>query len=170
MDILWTTVEQQAIKKISLNRITTSFDLIAAETQVSDLQPLLGFDFFQDIIQNPTDEWNAKLLDGGTYEYNSVTYIYAGLKTVLAYFFYARYIQQSNEFDTFSGMVEKNLEDSNALQIGTIKNRINSVKKIAFKYWEECERFIIANSSEFPFSKINPLNISCIDKRRAYYL
>ena len=172
MDILWTQSQQQAIKKISDNRITAMFNTLAVETQVNDLQPLLGFDFFQNIVQNPTGEWNKKLLDGGTYTYNDVTYFYSGLITVLCYFFKARWIAQSNEFDTFVGMVEKNLDDSNALQIGAIKNRINSVKKTAFKYWEECEKFIIANSSEFPYSKLNPLNtnICSVEKRKAYYL
>jgi hypothetical protein len=174
MIILWTQVDQQAIKPISGNRIK-DFDKIAEETQINDLSPLMGFDFFQDIIQNSTATWNASLLAGGTYTYNSLTYVYSGLKYALAYFFYARYIEQSGEFDTFSGMVKKNMQDSEALDIGTIKNRMNTARKTANLYWQDCDRFILANSANFPYSLYNPINRQrqpgcCDDHKKVIYL
>jgi len=172
MTILWTSVDQQTIKPISKNRLN-DFDKLAEETQLSDLQPLMGFDFFQDIIQNPTATWNASLLTGGSYTYNSLPYVYSGLKYVLAYFLYARYIEQSGEFDTFSGLAKKNMQDSEHADIGVIKNRINSVRKLANNYWTECDKFILANSANFPYSLYNPINRQsgcCNDHKNIIYL
>lgn len=170
MNLLWTAAQQQAIKKISLNRIEKNFEKLAEETQVGDLQPLLGFEMFQDIIQNPTTEWNSKLLDGGTYTYSGVTYIYSGLVYCLAYYLYARYVAESNEFDTYIGMVEKNNVDSHHLGSGSVKNRVNSIRQIANKHWEDCQRFIQANISEFPKAINSPNNICCLEKRKIMYL
>ncbi|MFA7362102.1 MAG: hypothetical protein WC139_13800 [Candidatus Kapaibacterium sp.] len=171
MTIIWTISDQQSIKPISKNRIN-DFDKLAEEVQLVDLQPLMGFDFFQDIIQKPNTTWNKKLLDGGTYTYNSIDYVYSGLKFVLSYFLYARHIGQSNEFNTFSGMTEKIMTDSRTADLGIIKNRQNSVRKIANTHWEDCAKFIQANISEFPKSLINPLspNNICCDRRYIRYL
>jgi len=172
MTLLWTSVDQQAIKPISKNRIN-DFAKLAEEVQLTDLQPLMGFDFFQNILQTPTATWNANLLTGGTYTYNSVTYVFSGLKYVLAYFLFARHIEQSGEFDTFSGLVEKTMQDGSKADIGVIKNRINSVRKIANKHWEDCDRFIMANSSNFPYSLYNPINRQpgcCDDRKTTIYL
>lgn len=169
MTLLWTIAEQQAIKAISKNRVS-DFDKLAEEVQLVDLQPLMGFDFYQDIIQNPTTIWNAKLLDGGTFTYGGRDYIYSGLKYVLAYFLYARHIGQSNEMDTFSGLVEKNLDDSSRADLGIIKNRQNSIRKIANSHWADCEKFIIANITEFPRSLNNPIgSLECRKKTILYF-
>lgn len=169
MTILWDIEDQQEIKPISKNRVA-DFLKLADEVQLIDLQPLLGFDFFQELLQSPNSEWNLKLLNGGTYTYASGTYVYSGLKTVLSYFLYARHIAQSNEFDTFSGYVEKNLADSKHADLGIIKNRQNSVRKIAYAHWEDCNRFIIANISQFPKSLSNPVGSLEQRKKTILYL
>lgn len=150
MALLWTYAEQQTIKEISENN-ETLFDKIAEETQIKDLQELIGFDFYQDLVQDPDSTANAKLLDGGTWEIGGVTYTFDGLKYALAYFFFARYISDSRNFDTFSAFVYKNLEDSTRLTEGAIKNLALQNRQIAFKYWEQCEQFIIDNVTDYPY-------------------
>ena len=54
-DLLWTYANQQTIKPIAANFPQTKFEQIMEETQVEDLQKLLGFEFYQDIIQNSGD-------------------------------------------------------------------------------------------------------------------
>lgn len=153
MAVLWTIADQQLIKPISPNR-TGDFTKIAEEVQVKDLQELLGYEFYQDITQNPESEWNAKLLTGGSFiDSAGNTRTYVGLKYVLAYFFYARYITQSDEADTFAGMVTKNMNDSEPLSTGRIKTRVSDLRQIAFSYWKECDLFIINNTAHFPFYK-----------------
>ena len=161
MALLWTYANQQTIKPISANFPQGEFEQMMEEVQVEDLQKLLGFDFYQDIIQNPTDTWNAKLLDGGEYEYNSVTYFYEGLKYVLAYFAYARYVKISSKKDTATGFVSKQFEDSRQINIGKELNLHKDFIKIAFKYWEECQKFLSANSSEFAYYYVDSLPNHC---------
>ena len=57
MTILWTYEDQQRIKPFSENNYK-KFDELARSTMVKDLKPLLGFDMFQDIIQNSTTTAN----------------------------------------------------------------------------------------------------------------
>jgi hypothetical protein len=74
MNILWTQNEQQTIRPVSANNIDRKFNRLAELTQIKDLKPLLGYDMFQDLIQNSSETANAELLNGGTFTYNGVTY------------------------------------------------------------------------------------------------
>ena len=172
MALLWTYANQQSIKPIAANFPQTPFEQIMAEVQVEDLQKLLGFDFYQDIIQNPTDTWNAKLLDGGTYEYNSITYIYSGLKYVLAYFAYARYVRISSKKDTYGGFVGKRFEDSQQINTGDESNLYKDFRKIAYKYWGECQKFMSANATRFTYYYTDPLPSRCwpSDEMQTFYM
>ena len=160
-ELLWTYSDQQTIKPISPNFPQPEFSQIAEEVQVEDLQKILGFEFYQDIVQNPTTTANAALLNGGTYTYNSTQYFYEGLKHVLAYFFYARYIRQSFKKDTYGGFVGKEFEESRKLNNGDESNLYNINRRLAFKYWEECLCFIKANPSDYPYFYTDPPPRSC---------
>ena len=151
MALLWTYTEQQTIKAISANQPEALFDKLGEEVQVEDLQNMLGFKFYQDIVQNPDSTANAALLDGGTYTVSAVTYFYLGLKYVLAYLFYAKYVKNSFKKDTYGGFVGKQFEESRQLNNGDEANFHKEARKVAFKYWEECEQFIKANSSDYPY-------------------
>ena len=163
MSLLWTYSEQQTIKPIAANFKQPAFVQLQEEVQVEDLQKLLGFQFYQDIIQNPTDTWNAALLNGGTYEVSGVTYSYVGLKFTLAYYLYARYVQVSFKKDTATGFVSKNRDDSRQLNKGDEGNYHKDFRKIAGSYWEENEKFIIANSENFPYYNCDSAPSNCWD-------
>lgn len=141
--------EQQTIKPISANN-TGKFDGLLKETLVKDIKPLLGYDFYNDLIQNETTTANAALLSGGTYEDGGVTYKYEGLKTVIAYFLYANYVM-SNLVDTFTGFVTKSNEDSQPASSGDKKNLRDINTEIARQHWDDCKRFLRANSEDYPY-------------------
>lgn len=154
MAALWTTTEQQTIKKISDNNINRVFDKLSEETQALDLLKLLGFYFYQDLIQNPTENKYTAILNSGTWtSSDGNTYQYKGLKYVLAYFFYARYLDSTGFEDTFSGMKIMNNPESKDLSNGDIKNTIREARQLAFKYWEELEMFLRENTSTYEFYK-----------------
>ncbi len=155
MIILWAKEEQTTIRPISANNIDRKFTRLAELTQIKDLKPLLGFDMFQDLIQNPDDTYNAKLLAGGEYTYNDVTYTFDGLKYVLANFLFANYIVDNLE-DTFTGFVTKSNEDSQPASSGDKKNLKELAIEAAMQYWEDCKKYIEANSSSFPYYDCNP--------------
>lgn len=157
MTILWTQAEQTAIKPISANNLARKFNGLAEITQQKDLRPLLGWDMFQDLIQNPSTTANAALLDGATYTYNGITYTFDGLKYVLAHLFFANYIIDNIE-DTFTGMVVKSNEDSQPASAGDKKNLRDMARETAMQYWYDCQQYIEANSSLFPYYNCKPPN------------
>lgn len=157
MTILWTQNEQQTIRPISANNLARKFDRLAELTQVKDLKPLLGYDMFQDLIQNSGTTANAALLAGGTFTYNGVTYTFDGLKYVLANFFFANYIVDNVE-DTFTGFVTKSNEDSQPASAGDKKNLRELALETAMQYWEDCKKYIEANSSQFPYYNCGPVS------------
>lgn len=161
MSLLLTYSDQQSIKPVSDNYPQAQWTKLANEVQVQDLQKILGFDFYQDIIQNPASTANAALINGGTYEYNSVTYTYAGLKYVLAYLIFAQYIRHSPIKDTYGGFVKKQFEDSRETTKGEQGNLHLDYRKIAFHYWEECACFLKANSADYPYYYTDPPSRSC---------
>lgn len=159
---LWSKAEQQAIKPVSANKIDLVFDNLSTEVQLVDLRKLISNEFYNDLINN-SDNY-ADLLDGTTYEYNDVTYTVNGLKKVLAYSFYIRYIAESNVSDTFSGMVHKDFDESVRVGQGTIKNLQDEARAVAMNYWKECKDLMEQNISDYPYwnckkktSKINVL-------------
>lgn len=149
MTILWTQNEQQTIRPVSANNIDRKFNRLAEMTMIKDLKPLLGYDMFQDLIQNSSETANAELLNGGTFTYNGVTYTFDGLKYVLANFFFANYIVDNLE-DTFTGFVTKSNEDSQPASAGDKKNLRDLAVETAMQYWEDCKKYIEANASDFP--------------------
>ena len=155
MNLLWTQNEQQSIRPVSANNIDRKFARLAELTQVKDLKPLLGYDMFQDLIQNSGTTANAALLAGGTFTYNGVTYTFDGLKYVLANFFFANYIVDNLE-DTFTGFVTKSNEDSQPASQGDKKNLRDLAVETALQYWEDCKKYIEANSSLFPYYNCKP--------------
>ena len=157
MTILWSSAEQTAIRPISANNLTRKFNALAELTQQKDLRPLVGFDMFQDLIQNPTSTANATLLDGTSYTYNGRTFTFDGLKYVLAHLFFANYITDNVE-DTFTGMVVKSNEDSQPASAGDKKNLQNMARETAMQYWEDCKQYIEANIGNYPYYDCKPPN------------
>jgi hypothetical protein len=146
---LLTFNEQQAIKAISTNN-AGKFDDLLKTTLVNDIKPLLGFDFYQDLIQNESTTPNARLLDGDTYIYSGITYTFEGLRTVIAYFLYANYVM-SNVVDTFTGFVTKSNEDSQPASSGDKKNIRDMNRETAMQHWEDCKYFLDINAVDYPY-------------------
>jgi hypothetical protein len=161
MTALWKYSDQQDIKPISKNN-EQRFNQLAIETQVKELPTLLGEKFYQDLIQNPDTPEHVKLLDGGTYVLDGFTYEFAGLKYVLSYFLYSKYILENEIADTFGGMVRKNFEDSQPISQGQKKNLMREMDVIGNSYFAECAQFLNANSSDYP-------HWNCATRKKKFY-
>ena len=151
MALLWTYDEQQLIRKISENN-EQKWEPIATEVQFIKLKELMGADFYQDVIQNPSTTENAKLLDGGTYTNGTMTYAFSGLKYVLAYLFYERYIMEIDAQDTFVGLMRNENVNAQHTSYAQKKNMAQEYRKVAEGHWQDCQDFICANSSDYPKS------------------
>lgn len=146
---LLTFSQQQAIKAISANN-EVKYAQLEKEVEDSDLRDLLGVALLQDLQDNPTDENNVKLLDEYSFEdCNGNTVKHKGLRYVLAYLIYARYIGSSFVNDTFTGFMVKTRTDSELINEGTIKRLQNENRKLALTEWDLIKEYLNLNCDTY---------------------
>ena len=152
MALLWSYSDQQGIKPISANN-EPKWEQLAIEVQYAKLKDMMGADFYQDVINNPATTWNAKLIDGGTYTKGTITYEFAGLKTVLSFLLYSRYIIEINAQDTYAGFMQNENPNAQHISFGQKKDLKSTMNVQAEKHWADCRDFVCENSTEFPYAK-----------------
>lgn len=111
------------------------------DAQLLDLGPLLGESLYNKIIVSPIDY--EELLTGGIYEYDGISYTNYGLKMVLAYFAYARYMMFSLVTDTPFSVVEKLNSDSRPVEASTKKTIYSLNRDAAMQLWENVRNYLI---------------------------
>jgi hypothetical protein len=150
MALLLSWAQQQAIKKFSANN-AGKYDQLAAEVEENELRSMLGVALLQDLQDNPTETNNATLLTGGTYtDRNENTIRFRGIRYILAYLNYSRYIGESFVNDTFTGMVRKVTPDSEPLSEGTMKRLQSENRQIAMSEWDIVRDFLNTNKENYP--------------------
>ncbi len=150
MTLLITFNEQQSIKKISANN-EDSFADIMEEVQTNELQDLLGFELYQDLINNPTSAKNVILLDGTTWIYNSQSIVMKGLKYVLAHYFIAQYAEEIRKKDTFSGYVKHNFDESNQVNENDRHKTEKRARETAAKFWNEVKLYLDNHNDTYTY-------------------
>ena len=160
--------QQQAIKRISPNWAiaqkepdgNTNYNQLAIEVQEYYLPQLLGRAFAYDIMEN--DESYTTLLDGGEFTdcEGNLSY-FKGLRYCLAYYNYAKFVNDSRMEDTFSGMVYKNRNESTAIQASDVTRLQQEARNIAELEMEQLKVFLELNSSDYPLW-------NCTAKRKPY--
>jgi len=126
---------------------------MATEVQYVKLKELMGADFYQDVINNAETTANAKLIDGGTYTKDGVTYEFAGLKYVLSFLFYERYIMEIDAQDTYAGIMQNENTNARHSAYAQKKNMGQVMKILAERHWRDCRDYVCENSSDFPYAK-----------------
>jgi hypothetical protein len=144
-----TYAEQQALRPISKNN-QSRFDIICAETEASELTDLLGVALLQDLQNNPATDNNIALLSGCNFK-NSNGHIvkHQGIKYILIYLVYARYIGESDVKDTYAGMVEKRTEYSDGVSSGRIKLLQEQYRKVAMTAWQTTKEYLDLSSTTY---------------------
>lgn len=150
MSALLTYSEQQTYKAISVNN-QGKYPQIELEVENNELRDLLGVALLQDLQNNPSTAANVKLLSGATMvdQYGN-TVIHKGIKYVLAYLVFSRYLGESFIQDTFTGFVTKNRPDSETISEGAIKRLQQSNRETAMKEWELIKYYLDTNGSTYP--------------------
>ena len=135
MQALITRSDIAKYRQISKTPNDSKLNEMILDAQLLDIQPLLGEKLFNSIMASP--ESYSDLLDGGSYEHQGVTYTNYGLKMVLTYFTYARYMMFSSVTDTPFSVVEKiNNDTSKPVESATKKTIYQLNRESAFKIWE----------------------------------
>jgi len=150
MTPLLTYAQQQQIKKISANN-ERHYDPIEKETEEFELRKLTGVALLQDLQKNPTKATNVTLLDGGTFiDCNGNQVDFKGLRYVLAYMVYSRYIGTIPYKDTATGFVQKNRQEANSIDEGTTKRLQKENRQLALEEWLLTKEFLNENNSDYP--------------------
>lgn len=112
-----------------------------------DLKPTLG-NLFNDISDNWSQESGDfhALIQPGTYE-NCAGHIttHSGVKKVLAYYAYSRYVMINSFNDTASGLVEKTDNFSIPKSLDELKQFSSKYRNMARDSWEGVEAYILKN-------------------------
>jgi hypothetical protein len=144
---------QREIKSIKDEK---QFHQIACEVEDLELIKLIGLDLLQHLQNTPTEANNKKLLDGCSYVNalgNTVTH--KGLRYILAYFNYSRYLETSYVTDTATGFVEKIRTDAENISDGKIKRLQENARSLALTAWEYTEEYIVLNALVYPLYYAN---------------
>lgn len=143
--------QQQAIKAISANN-QDKYAQIEKEVEEHELNRLLGPAFLQAVQAAPGDY--TDLLDGCEFENSGGdTISHKGLRYVIAYMVYSRYLGESFVNDTFSGFVRKNRQDSEDLGEGTIRRLQEDNRQLAMGAWELIREFLDLNTTTYQLWK-----------------
>ena len=149
MDNLITFQDFAGIKTINLNQDQTrQLDPSIAEAQNFDLKSVMGDAFFQDVVTNPGGD-NAVLLDGVIYKDDDNNDVeFKGIKRVLVYFAYARYISIKNAQDTPFGFNNKIGESSSKIDAIEVSRQVKQAESGAFALWADVRRFLNSNIND----------------------
>lgn len=122
------------------------------DAQLLDLQPLLGERLFNEIMDKP--DGHTELLNGSIYEHNGISYSNYGLKMVLSYFAYARYLMFGSVTDTPFSVVEKLNSDSRPVEASAKKTMYQLNRDAALQIWNNVNNYLIRTNHP-GFTKCN---------------
>jgi hypothetical protein len=158
MTPLITLTDIRSIKSISLN-LNQDKELVPniIEAQEYDLRPILGDNFFLDLVDDltasPSLVLYSDLWNGSEYTYGGERYKHEGIKTVLAYHAYARYLSGANIQSTATGFVHKTNQYSERVDDKSISRLIAQARSAAQVSESRVREFLNRNSSDYPLWK-----------------
>lgn len=151
MAILLITKDIVATKlQVAIGYDSKEFETFINEAQEFDFKPLVEEDFYFDLLAKKDEEIWKKLIDGGSYVFNSRTYTFQGIATVLSYFSYARFVMNSSSVSTSHGMVVKTTPNSIPLSLEERKNVWYKKREEANLMMIDVVKFIERNIADFP--------------------
>jgi hypothetical protein len=159
MSLIVSLETQQSLKPISQNWATyikivggvTNYEQLAKEVEQVELKKLLGLDFYFDFYLNQTKAEYVTLIEGATFQnYLGNTVAFNGLKYILAFMNYSKYVGEGFASDTATGMVKKNREQSESLSNTEIKRIQSDAREIAIQDFEIMKIYLNINYDKYP--------------------
>lgn len=152
---LITLEEIRAVKTIALN-IQQAKELTPyiLEGQNFDLGKLLGDAFYlaliDDFTASPSLTTYSDLFNGGSYVHNSVTYYNYGLKNLIVYYAYARYVANSNVIATPTGFVHKTNPHSENVTDKTVSRLTDNARSSALLIEDSVRLYLQRKKDDYP--------------------
>lgn len=149
MHLLINKTDIQGLKDISNHTTLERIKEYINDAQLMDLCPLLGNDFYFDILANYNDPEYQELLNGGNFDVNGCTWKHEGLKRVLIEFTWGRYTHFGVNNDTAFGNVIKTNEFSQTTSNEDRRDLWKQSQQKANAYFEVIKRYLDL-SNNFP--------------------
>jgi len=127
-----------------------------SEAQLFDVKPWLGDELLNEISQqfsgspSAVSDENLKLLNGGTYTYNSKTYMFQGLKASIIYYAFARFTNRTPYNYTAAGIVSKQSDFSDPVSDKVIQRLETEANLMGEAVRDEVVLFLNRNSEDYP--------------------
>jgi hypothetical protein len=146
MQLLITRSDIARYRQIAKTQHDDKLNEMILDAQLLDLQPLLGEKLYNKLLASPLEY--VQLMDGGVYERDSISYTNYGLKMVLSYFAYARYIMFSSVIDTPFSVVEKLNSDSRPADASAKKTIYSLNRDAAMQLWTNVQNYLVRTKNE----------------------
>ena len=157
MTKLITVSDIKNYKTLSINIAALKIDSEINEAQEFDLRPILGdalyLDLLTDFEASPSLATYNELFNGCTYTYSGNTYQHDGLKAMLCYYAYARFLNNSNTNSTAFGVVIKNNNDSEPVSEKTLSRLVGQALNGAKIFENRTLDYLRRNSADYPLYK-----------------
>ncbi len=158
MTRLITLADIQAYKPISANvNEVKQLNTYIQEAQEFDLRPFLGDEFYlalvADFEASPSLATYGDLFNGVDYVYNSDTYRNDGIKVMLVYYAYARYLNNAQNIITPNGIVSKQNNSSTPTSDKSVARLVNQAFSGGKIYENRVLDYLIRNNSDYPLYK-----------------
>lgn len=138
-------------------------DPFIVEAQEFDLRKFMGesfyIDFMNDAVGSPQFTKYSNLFNGVQYEYAGEMHEHQGIKAILVYQGYARYLPNSGVKSTAHGMVHKANQYSDRVSDKTISRLLTQARSGATEHERRVRLFLQRNIADYPLYK-------CAAKRR----
>lgn len=150
MERVLTWAQQREYKPFSEKNVTR-FNQLREECIVKDLTELLGASLVSAIVANPTSQRVLNILDAYNFTgLDGFEKSHPGLRCILSYFIYARYIGESDVSDTFTGLVRKSRTESEPIGDGRIRMMQGEAREIAIVRFALIKEFLELNLAVYP--------------------
>lgn len=148
--MLITKTDILSFKDISKSVRDDKINPFIKDAERFDFRPLLGENFYNDLVNNQGQTIYTNLLDPLDYTYNGDPYKHGGLKEVLVCYSWARYIMFGSFTDAPFGTVKKKTQDSEPLTYQEKKSIYTMEQQNALTLWGDVERYIRRFSDSYP--------------------
>lgn len=162
-DNIITLEDIQGYKPLSKNTDAgKKVDPFIQEAQEFELRPFMSDEFYAELVTQFKagfpDSTYSDLFNGSTYTNGGKTYTNPGIKPMLVYYAYARYLKRSNTNSTAFGMVGKNNPDSTPLTEKTLSRLVDDSMSGAKAYENRVRMFLDCNSRDYPLYTCTVVN------------
>lgn len=135
---------------------STTWPQFVSEAQMLDVKSWLGDGLLNELITqantSPTSfsAFNTTLLDGGSYTYQSKTYLFQGLKAVIMYYAFARFSSRQPYNYTAAGITVKDTDFSTPASDKAVQRLSTEALLTAASLKDEVLIYLRRNASSYP--------------------